>query len=61
MKATSPRSDFAFAAWFAKVDAAVVALCGMSVNDLPDCCFRDWFEDGVSPSSAARRAVKAAA
>ena len=42
------------------VDSAVGAICGLSVYDLPDCCFRDWYDDGVSAVGAARRAIKAA-
>lgn len=49
-----------FKAWMAKVDAAVAAKCGLSASDLPDVCYRDWYEDGVTPKSAAARAVKAA-
>ena len=44
--------------WMAQVDAAVQAKCGLSVYDLPDCCFADWFEEGASPKAAASRAVR---
>jgi hypothetical protein len=47
--------------WFRAVDAIVLAKAGVSVNDLPDCCFIDWFDDGVSPKAAAARALKSAA
>lgn len=48
-----------FDVWFAKVNSAVEAETGgLSVNDLPDCCFRDWFDDGVKPEAAAKRALK---
>lgn len=32
----------------------------LSHDDLPDCCYRYWFDDGVRPRQAAARAVKAA-
>lgn len=56
--ASAGRRDFA--AWMAKVDAAVIAKCGLSVSDLPDCCFSDWFEDGMRPGDAARAAIREA-
>lgn len=51
--------NYAFDAWMAKVDAACLKACGLSIHDLSDCCFMDWFEDGVSPLSAAKRAIRA--
>jgi hypothetical protein len=30
----------------------------MSSDDLPDVNYRDWYDDGVSPKSAAARALK---
>ena len=47
-----------FEAWMEAVDAQVEALCGCSVHDLPDCLFADWYADGVSPRTAARRAIR---
>ncbi len=47
-----------FEHWLAKVDAAVEARTGMSLSDLPDCCFRDWYDDGVTPSAAAARVIR---
>jgi hypothetical protein len=41
-----------------EVDKEVKALCCLSVHDLPDCPFSDWYEDRVSPKTAARRVVK---
>lgn len=48
-----------FEEWMKAVDAAVQAKVGLSVHDLADCCFRDWYDDKVSPASAAKRAIKA--
>lgn len=47
-----------FEDWFKRVSAVVQHLTGLSVEDLPDACFRDWFEDGVKPVSAARRVIR---
>jgi hypothetical protein len=47
-----------FEAWMQDVDNAVERLTGMSTNDLPDVCYRDMFEDGVKPVSAARKAIR---
>jgi hypothetical protein len=41
-----------------EVNEACDRIACVSVNDLPDCCFRDWFEDDVKPVQAARRAVR---
>ena len=47
-----------FAAWFAKADAWCRRLAGLSLRDLADCCYRDWFEDGMSPKAAAKMALR---
>jgi len=46
-----------FAEWMKKVDALVWTRAGCSVHDLPDCCFGDWFDDGLTPGSAANEAI----
>ena len=47
-------------AWMKAVDAIVSARYGLSVYDLPDCCYADWHEDGYTPAQAARKAVRSA-
>lgn len=47
-----------FEAWMRAVDAACEAKCGLSVHDLEDVAFADWYEDGVSAKSAALRAIR---
>lgn len=42
-----------FEVWLAKVDRIVSAKCGVGVDDLADMCYRDSFEDGVTPSEMA--------
>ena len=49
-----------FENWLARIDAIVSEKCGLSVHDLPDCPFRDWYDDGVSAASAAKRAIRLA-
>ena len=54
-------SDFnrtRFNAWMAQVDSMVTRICGLGVHDLPDQCFADWFQDGISPREAAERALE---
>ncbi len=47
-----------FESWMQAVDKEIGNLCGMSNRDLPDVCYGDWYEDGVSPLSAAKRAIR---
>jgi hypothetical protein len=47
-----------FGTWMEAVDEAVQASCGASVHDLADCCFADWFADGMTPKEAARLAIE---
>lgn len=43
-----------FESWMAGVDKAVLKKAFVSVHDLADMPFRDWYEDGITPSQAAR-------
>jgi hypothetical protein len=47
-----------FPAWMRAVDAQVEALAGCNIYDLPDCRYRDWYDDGLTPYQAARRAIR---
>ena len=47
-----------FETWMQKVDSAVIRLAGVSVHDLADQFFYDWFEDGITPAQAARLALE---
>jgi len=49
-----------FTAWMAKVNAHMVKYCTMGADDLPDWNYRDAYDDGMSPSQAARSAIRAA-
>lgn len=46
-----------FNAWRERVDRKVIARCGLSLDDLPDVCLADWFDDGLSPALAAQMAL----
>lgn len=52
------KSKKTFEMWFAAVAAEVKRKTGMDIRDLPDCPFRDWYDDKVSAASAAKKAVK---
>lgn len=47
-----------FEQWKKEVDAHIIAKCGLSSDDLPDCCYMQWYEDHVSPKVAASRAIR---
>jgi hypothetical protein len=42
-----------FTQWSARLDDAVIRRLVVSVFDLPDMPFRDWFDQGVTPVEAA--------
>lgn len=54
------RNSKSFAEWMREIESILAGAFGLSSDDLPDCCFADWFVDGVSPKSAAKRAIRAA-
>ena len=47
-----------FSQWLVEVNAYCVAACGLGIDDLPDCCYADWYELGITPKIAAKRAIK---
>lgn len=49
-----------FEVWMKEVDAEVKRRIFLSADDLPDCPYRDWHEDGVTPKGAASKAIKMA-
>ena len=48
-----------FEAWVNEVHK-YLDLVGLSIDDLPDCPYRDWYDDGTSPKAAAGRAIRRA-
>jgi hypothetical protein len=49
-----------FETWQTTVDRYVTGSIGLSIHDLPDQPYYDWWEDYVSAKTAARRVVRAA-
>lgn len=49
-----------FEQWMNEVDYAVEQEVGCDTRDLPDCCYRDWYDEGATPLQAAKRAIKRA-
>lgn len=49
-------SKISFEHWKLQVNAICSRLYGVSADDLPDCPYSDWHEDGLAPLSAAKRA-----
>jgi hypothetical protein len=49
-----------YAKWIKMVDLWVQQLAGLSLFDLPDCCYADWYEDGIKAKAAAKKAIKLA-
>jgi len=47
-----------FDAWRYGVDQRINALTGLSADDLPDCPYRDWYDEGIGVTVAARRAIR---
>ena len=50
-----------FSQWMHNVDLVIACKAGgLESTDLPDYCYRDEYEDGTSPTTAANRAIRAA-
>jgi len=47
-----------FEQWKKLVDENIVTRCGMTSDDLDDWCYVDDYEDGMSPSRSAARAIR---
>lgn len=52
------KQTLTFDEWMHKVDKECWNLAGCSIHDLPDVCLADWHENGMSPASAAKKAIK---
>jgi hypothetical protein len=57
MTTTTGTTD-TFGKWMRAVDVAVMRVIGLSIHDLADQPFRDWYEDGITPTQAARLALE---
>jgi hypothetical protein len=49
-----------FDTWMKLVDRKCQERHGLSIYDLPDACFADFYEDGYTPAEAVREAIRAA-
>lgn len=47
-----------FEEWMAQVNREVSNIIGLDADDLADQPYYDWYEDGVRPKTAAKRAIK---
>ena len=47
-----------FETWMERVDKFVYLSCGLSVDDLNECCYADWYDDGMGAGRAAKKAMK---
>ena len=46
-----------FEKWLAHVDSIIESEVGLSLSDLPDCPYRDWFDSAMGSRTAAARAI----
>ena len=56
-----PLAPTGFEGWKMAVDDEVGALVGLSCDDLPDAPYRDWYDEGMSPSEAAEEVLQGVA
>lgn len=49
-----------FEEWKRLLDQQVTKSVGIGVDDLPDCDYSQWFEHGMTPEAAAKKAIKQA-
>jgi len=49
-----------FEQWMDAVNRVLVRKCGLGVEDIPDFCYRDYYDDGVSAFETASEALDAA-
>jgi hypothetical protein len=52
------RKRWTFEEWMEFVDAMLEKKVGVGSSDLPDRPYTDWYEDGMTPGSAASKAAK---
>jgi len=46
-----------FNAWLHEVDKHMMRIAGVTHDDIADCLWADWFQDGVDPLEAAKDAL----
>jgi len=55
-----PDDKPSFEQWMNRIDLLMWKHRGVSIYDLEDCPFRDWYDDRIRPVRAANRALKRA-
>jgi hypothetical protein len=54
-----PDRIYPFDEWMDRIDSLLFSTRGVSVHDLPDCPYRDWYDnERLRPIRAANRALK---
>jgi hypothetical protein len=53
-------SSISFNEWMAQVNALVLHKTGVSVHDLADMSFHDWYDDGITPPQAVKLVLEEA-
>ena len=53
-------AGLSFEAWKSQVDRAVIRICGMSCDDLPDFAYRKAYDEKKDSQATAARVVRAA-
>jgi hypothetical protein len=46
-----------FEQWMKTIDDLLFAETGLNYQDLPDQCFKDWFDEGLTPEAACIRCL----
>ena len=46
-----------YEAWCARIDDLIWYRTGCGREDLPDCLYHDWYDEGLTPLTAAIRAI----
>lgn len=49
-----------FEEWMSRIDRMLIRYRGISLYDLEDCPYRDWYEERIRPIYAANKALKRA-
>lgn len=49
--------DQGFDSWKERVDLEIVRMSGVSLEDLPDVLYHDWYDEGYTPKEAAIEAI----
>ena len=53
-------NELSFVEWMCKVDTYISDMCGFTSVDLPDMCFRDCYDAGISAEEMAEDTIEEA-